>query len=84
MMEKQLAYFLIKKKELKLFSQKGEIIEKKTKRKINLPSDFTLENDGGERSVIYYKENYFGLISRKNNNCYFSSLINIKNKKKNI
>ncbi len=74
--------FFNKKKELKVFSQNGEIIEKKIKRKINLPSDFTLESDGGVRSVIYYKENYFGLISRKKDNCYFSSLINIKNKKK--
>lgn len=74
--------FFNKKKELKLFSQNGNIIENKTKRKITLPSDFTLESDGGVRSIIYFKNNYFGLISRKRNNCYYSSLININNKKK--
>ncbi len=69
-------------KNLKIFSQKGEIIHNKNNKKINLPQDFTIEKEGGVRNIIYFQKNFYALISRKNKNCYYSSLINIKDQSK--
>ena len=67
---------------MKIFSQKGEIIYNKKNKKINLPQDFTIEKEGGVRNIIYFQKNFYALISRKNKNCYYSSLINIKDQSK--
>jgi len=65
-------------KNLIIFTQDGEKIEKNRIEEINLPLNFTTENEGGVRSVIYFNQKYYGLLSRKTKDCYYSSLINIK------
>ena len=65
-------------KNLTIFTQNGEKIKKNKIEEINLPLNFTTDNEGGVRSVIYFNKKYYGLISRKKINCYYSSLINIK------
>lgn len=62
-----------------IFTQNGEKIYKNQISEINLPIDFTFENDGGVRSVINFNLNYYALLSRKSFGCKFASLINIKN-----
>ena len=47
-------------------------------REINLPIDFTLEKNGGVKSVIYFDSNYYALLSRKSLGCNYASLINLR------
>lgn len=61
-----------------IFTQNGEKIIKNDIREINLPIDFTLEKNGGVKSVIYFDSNYYALLSRKSLGCNYASLINLR------
>ena len=41
-----------------------------------MPSDFTLENKGGLKNVLFVENKRFGLISAKKNNCFYSKIFN--------
>ena len=61
-----------------IFTQDGAFTKNDEIKEINLPRNFTTDNEGGVRSVIYYNKKYYALISRKDKNCNYSSLIEIK------
>ena len=65
----------------RIFTQDGTNLTKNKIEEMNLPIDFTLENEGGVKSVIYMNEKYFALISRKTFGCYHASLIELDNQK---
>ena len=65
----------------RIFTQSGSDISKNKIEEMNLPIDFTLENEGGVKSVISINEKYFALISRKTFGCHHASLIKLDNKK---
>ena len=68
--------FFNDQKKLKIFTQKGQLIENEKIKEINLPIDFTIEKEGGVKNVISFKNSFFALLSRKTLGCYYASLIN--------
>jgi aldose sugar dehydrogenase len=65
----------------RIFTQSGSDLTKNKIEEMNLPIDFTLENEGGVKSVIYMNEKYFALISRKTFGCYHATLIELDKQK---
>tara|TARA_B100000945_G_C20414472_1_gene614407 strand:+ start:103 stop:1311 length:1209 start_codon:yes stop_codon:yes gene_type:complete len=68
-----------------IFTQNGFLLKNNSKKKILLPKDFYDKEDfrnGGIKAVIKIKKNYFALISRKKESCFYASLINVENLKK--
>ena len=64
-----------------IFTQDGYIINNESEIKINLPSFFYEENQGGVKSIFLIDDEYFALISSKETNCLYASLISLKNNK---
>ena len=46
-----------------------------------MPSDFTLENKGGLKNVLFLENKIFGLISAKKDNCFYSKIFNFTDNK---
>ena len=66
---------------LKIYTQNGFVIENFKQRKLNLPKNFTLQRNGGLKTVFTYKNKSFGLITSLNNNCYYGSVVSLENSK---
>ena len=72
-----------KKINLNVFLQNGLLIfDNKKVKEINIPVDTYFSKNGGVKSIIRYKKNYFALISTQNLNCFNASLINLNTGKK--
>ena len=68
-------------KKLEIFTQNGIIIKNLEPKKINLPDNFTLQRNGGIKTIISYKEKRIALVSSREKNCFFASLFLINDKK---
>ena len=68
-------------KKLEIFTQNGVMIKNLEPKKINLPDNFTLQRNGGIKTIISYKEKRIALISSREKNCFFASLFLINDKK---
>jgi len=66
---------------LTIFSQTGMKIQRNRSEKINLPSYFTLQRNGGVKTIFYFEEKSFALISGSEGKCFFASIIFLKNSK---
>jgi len=64
---------------LTIFTQSGFEINGKNSKKINLPDYFTLQRNGGIKTVFYLEENAFALISGSEGKCFFASIIFLEN-----
>ena len=62
---------------IKVFTQNGYYENKEIKQKLNTPLSFYKEKEGGVRSVFKIKQEYFALISNKNLNCYYASIVRL-------
>ena len=67
------------KEKLKIFTQNGFVIENFQQKKLNLPKYFTLQRNGGIKTIISIEENKIALISGSENNCFFAALILLEN-----
>ena len=65
------------KEKLKIFSQNGYIIENFKQKKLNLPKYFTLQRNGGVKTIISVEDKKIALISGKEKNCFFVALVNL-------
>ena len=65
------------KEKLKIFSQNGYFIENFKQKKLNLPEYFTLQRNGGVKTIISVEDKKIALISGKENSCFFAALINL-------
>ena len=67
-----------------VFTQSGLNIRPNDLLEINLPITFFNEQrmSGGVKSVFYFDNEYYALISEKQNSCYFSSIISLKDRRK--
>ena len=65
------------KEKLKIYFQNGFIIENSSQRKLNLPKYFTLQRNGGIKTIISVEENKVALISGKEKNCFFAALVHL-------
>ena len=68
-------------KKLEIFTQNGMLIKNLKPKKINFPDNFTLQRNGGVKTIISYKEKRIALISSREKNCFFASLFLINDKK---
>ena len=64
---------------LTIYTQSGYVWNNSKVKKINLPSYFTLQRNGGVKTIINLDKNYFALMSGNKNDCYFASIISLKN-----
>ena len=64
---------------LTIFTQTGFEINKNESKKINLPNYFTLQRNGGVKTIFYLEENAFALISGSEGKCFFASIIYLEN-----
>lgn len=62
-------------KKLKIFTQNGFLLENFSQKKILLPNYFTLQRNGGIKTIIFLENYSIGLISGEKNGCYFAALI---------
>ena len=69
------------KDNLKIYTQKGYLIKNFEQKKLSLPSYFTLQRNGGVKTIISIKNHSIGLISAQENECYFASLVLLNNGK---
>jgi len=60
---------------LTIFTQSGIKIKKDNSKKLNLPNYFTLERNGGVKTIFYFNENTFALISGSEGKCFFASIV---------
>ena len=63
------------KEKLKIYTQNGFIIENFQQKKLDLPKYFTLQRNGGVKTIISINKNKIALISGKEKNCFFASLV---------
>ena len=67
-------------KDYKIFTQNGFLIDKTIMRKLEMPKDFYTDQDGGIKSVFIVDNNIYFLLSKKENDCFFASLMNFTKK----
>jgi len=68
-------------KKLEIFTQNGILIKNLKPKKINFPDNFTLQRNGGVKTIISYNEKRIALISSREKNCFFASLFLINDEK---
>jgi hypothetical protein len=64
---------------LTIFTQTGMKIQKNGSKKINLPNYFTLQRNGGVKTIFHFEEKTFALISGSEGKCFFASIIFLEN-----
>tara|TARA_B110001450_G_C17649766_1_gene492765 strand:+ start:1125 stop:2378 length:1254 start_codon:yes stop_codon:yes gene_type:complete len=69
---------IFNKEKLKIYIQNGFIIENFKQNKLNLPKYFTLQRNGGIKTIISVGEDKIALISGKEKNCFFAALVHLK------
>ena len=67
-------------KNLEIFTQTGNLIKNLKPNKLDLPEYFTLQRNGGIKTIISFEGKRIALISSNKNDCFFASLILIENK----
>lgn len=63
--------------QIKVFTQNGYFENKEKIQKLNTPLSFYKEKEGGVRSIFKIEQEYFALISNKNLNCYYASILRL-------
>ena len=66
---------------LNIYTQNGFLISNKKVKKIQLPNTFTLQRNGGVKTIIQNQEKKFAFISNNKNKCFFASIVNLENSK---
>ena len=66
---------------LEIYTQNGYFLKNFKSEKINLPDFFTIEKNGGIKTIFIYNENKFALISSLKNECFYASIILLNNSK---
>jgi hypothetical protein len=65
------------KSNLTIFTQSGFIINNEKISKLNLPDYFTLQRNGGVKTIITLDNESFALISANERGCFFSSIVSL-------
>ncbi len=64
---------------LTIFTQTGLKIKRNKSEKINLPNYFTLQRNGGVKTIFHLGKKTFALISGSEGKCFFASIIFLEN-----
>ena len=67
--------------QLEIYTQSGTLIKNLQSRKINFPKHFTLQRNGGVKTIISFNDKKIALISSSESDCFFASLILINDQK---
>ncbi len=63
---------------LKIYTQNGYLISNLIANKIKLPESFTLQRNGGVKTVFVNNKNKYALISNNKGNCFYASIVELK------
>ena len=66
---------------LKIYTQNGYLINNLKSEKLKLPDVFTMQRNGGIKTIFVHKKNAFALISSSKKNCFYASIILLINGK---
>ena len=64
---------------LEIYTQNGFLISGLNSKKLNLPKYFTLQRNGGIKTIISLMDHKIALISGNDKNCFFAALILLSN-----
>ncbi len=67
-------------KNLEIYTQTGNLIKKLKPKKLDLPEHFTLQRNGGVKTIISFEGKRIALMSSNEKDCFFASLILIGTK----
>ena len=68
-------------KNLIIYSQNGFVMKDLKSKKLNLPKTFTLQRNGGIKTIFFSKNDSFALLSAKKNKCYYAAIASLNNGK---
>ena len=66
---------------LEIYTQSGTLVKNLESKKINLPNYFTLQRNGGIKTIISFENKKIALISSNEKDCFFASLFLINDQK---
>ena len=64
--------------DVSIFSQNAFVITNKNKRKLNVNENFTLEFNGGIKTIILIDEKIYALVSSVKDDCYYASIVDLE------
>ena len=64
---------------IQIYTQNGYIVKKAQAKKLNLPNSFTLQRNGGIKTVFFNKNKSYALISSVNKECFYASIVSLEN-----
>jgi len=67
-------------KNLEIYTQTGNLIKNLKTEKLDLPEHFTLQRNGGVKTIISFEGKRIALMSSSEKDCFFASLILIEAK----
>ena len=62
---------------LKIYTQNGFLIHDSQAKKIKFPNSFTLQRNGGVKTIFSNDKNKFALISNNKGKCFYASLVEL-------
>ena len=62
---------------LEIYTQNGYLISNLKNNKLKLPESFTLQRNGGVKTIFFNDKNKFALISNNKSKCFYASLIEL-------
>ena len=60
---------------LKIYTQDGRLTKNFFTENLDIPNSFTLDNNGGVKTIFKHKKNEFALVSSLSGECYYASII---------
>ena len=71
-----------KKEQISIYTQSVYLIDNLGTKRLNLPKTFTLENNGGIKTVFFNNKQQYALISESKSGCYYASIVNLTDGKR--
>ena len=64
---------------MKIYTHNGYLLENLKSKKLNLPNSFTMEKNGGLKTVFFNGGKSYGLIASQKNDCFYGSIVSLEN-----
>ena len=63
--------------DIKVYLQNGYVVSKDKSEQLKLNNNYTLEFNGGLKSIFFYEGNTYGLVTSLKDGCYYASIVNL-------
>ena len=73
------AFVIYEENIFKIYFQNGYLFKNLTSEKLNLPDTFTTARNGGVKTIFFYKDGEFALISSLKKKCFYASIVLLNN-----